>query len=82
MLRRLFALIVLPFLPGCVVVQHRHSLIDLGRFAGPLSDSDLTGRLLLIAACFGLVGGVVAWIVARSFTAWRAKRKQPRVSAP
>lgn len=75
--RRLLPLCAFPLLPGCIIVQHRHSLIDLGRFAGPMSDSDLVGRLLLIAACFGLVGGTVAWITARSFTRWRGKRRQP-----
>lgn len=74
MAARLLPIVLLPFLPGCVFVQHRHSIVDIGRFAGPLSDSDLVGRLLLIAAGFGLVGGVVAWIAARCFTAWRAKR--------
>jgi hypothetical protein len=68
MVRRFLLLAALPFLSGCVIVQHRHSLMDLGRFAGPLTDSDLTGRLLLIAAGFGLVGGIMAWIVARCFT--------------
>lgn len=75
MVRRLLPLVPVFLLPGCIVVQHRHSIIDLGRFAGPLSDSDLVGRLLLIAACFGMVGGAVAWISARSFTRWHAKRR-------
>lgn len=75
MFRRLLPIALFPFLPGCIIVQHRHSLVDLGRFAGPLTDSDLVGRLLLIAAAFGLIGGVVAWVAARSFTSWRAKRR-------
>jgi len=76
MARKLFPIGLLPLLPGCIVVQHRHSVIDLGRFAGPLTDSDLVGRLLLIAAAFGLVGGVVSWIAARSFTSWRERRRE------
>jgi hypothetical protein len=70
---RVLPVILLPLLSGCVVVQHRDSLIDFGQFAGPFTDSDLVGRLLLIAACFGLVGGVVAWVAARCFTRWRSR---------
>ncbi|MGH7139234.1 MAG: hypothetical protein ACREHD_26105 [Pirellulales bacterium] len=73
--RLLLAFTLLPFLPGCVIVEHRHSIIDLGRFAGPLTDSDLVGRLLLIAAIFGLIGGVAAWLLARCFTGWRNRRR-------
>ena len=72
--RPLLAFTSLPVLPGCVIVEHRHSIVDLGRFAGPLTDSDLVGRLLLIAAVFGLAGGVAAWLLARCFTGWRNRR--------
>lgn len=80
MVSRLALLALLPFMSGCIVVQHRHSLVDFGKFGGPLSDSDLVGRMLLIAAGCGLVGGVAAWIVARCFNGWRARKRVRRES--
>jgi hypothetical protein len=81
MVRRFAPLAWLPFFSGCIVVQQRHSFLHLGEFAGPLSDSDLVGRLLLMAAVFGLVGGVVAWISARCFTGLRARKRARMTSA-
>lgn len=63
---RLLPAAILPLLSGCVVVHHRQSAIDLGDWVGPLTDASLAGRLLAIAACSGLLGGAVAWLVARS----------------
>lgn len=73
---RLISLALVPFMSGCVVVQHRHSIVDLGKLAGPLSDTDLVGTLLLIAALFGLAGGIVAWISARYFSGWRTRQRE------
>ena len=62
---KLAPMALLPFASGCITVQHRHYLIDFDRLAGPLTDSGLTGWLLVVASCSGLLGGAAAWIVAR-----------------
>lgn len=55
----------MPFATGCVVVN-RYSVIDPSQFSAPLHDGNLTACLLAVAACSGVMGGIVAWLVARA----------------
>lgn len=66
MMRRIALLSLLPWLSGCVVVHHKHTLFDFGEFAGPLTDSGLAGRLMVIAACSGGLGGIVVWLAMKA----------------
>jgi hypothetical protein len=73
--KRIVPVALLPFCSGCIVVQDRRPIFDLGEFfapGGPVTDAGLAGRLLVIAACSGLLGGVVAWLISRCRTARRA----------
>jgi hypothetical protein len=79
MLRRVALLALLPLFGGCVVVQHKHSLIDFGEFTGPLTEAGLAGRLIVIAACSGGFGGVIVWLIMKARSRWS---DAPTGSAP
>ena len=61
---------LLPSICGCIVVRHEHSLFNFGEFAGPLTDAGLTGRLIVIAAGSGGLGGVVVWLAMKARRRW------------
>ncbi len=71
--KRIITVALLPICSGCIIVQDRRSVFDLGEFVGPVTDAGLTGRLLVVAACSGLLGGVVAWLISRCRTTHRAR---------
>jgi hypothetical protein len=71
--KRTIPVALLSFCSGCIAVQDRRSIFDFGEFAGPVTDAGLTGRLLVIAACSGLLGGVIAWLISRWRTAHRVR---------
>lgn len=61
MLRRFAFLALLPHLLGCVTVN-RYSLFDAEGFGMAASDAGVTGTLLTVAACSGLIGGIAVWL--------------------
>lgn len=82
MWRKIALLPLLPCLGGCIVVQHKHTLFDFGEFAGPLTDAGLAGRLIVIAACSGGLGGVVVWLAMKARRRWTdSSPKMPNLTA-